>query len=61
MAPAPAPEQGFQNFSAPISAPELANFAGSGSAPALLQTKICLVINFCVPKKMFGSLQNQKN
>jgi len=26
MAPAPAPEQGFQNFSAPTLAPELAIF-----------------------------------
>jgi len=32
MAPAPAPEQGFQNFSAPTPAPFDLNFAGSGSA-----------------------------
>jgi len=52
MAPAPAPKQGLQNFSAPTPAPELAiffygltpalfdlNFAGSGSALVPLRTK----------------------
>jgi len=47
MAPAPAQEQGFQNFSAPTPAPFDLNFAGSGSdsAPLQLRSKLKFAIS----------------
>jgi len=62
MVPDPAPEQGFQNFSAPTPDPAPFDLNFAGSAPLRLRPilKFAISHSFLCTEKVFGSLQNQK-